>query len=136
MTLPIGVLLASATFVLFSAEPTIRPTPVGAGEEMYFNYCAACHGRDGRGTGTVAPALKTQPADLSTLAARNNGKFPTDRVKGAIRGDLRIVAHGSKEMPIWGTVFRYLGGGSPGEVEVRIDSLTTYIKSLQQPPTE
>lgn len=142
MRFRIGVLVASAGFALFAANPpenqlpAIRPIPVSAGQEMFMSYCAACHGRDGKGTGPVAPALNTRATDLTTLAQRNNGAFPASRVKASIHGDLRAVAHGSREMPVWGSLFRYLGSGSPGEVEVRIASLTSYIESLQEPPKE
>lgn len=113
-------------------QPPLPPTPVGGGEEMYLSYCAACHGRDGRGDGPAVAALKTPAQDLTSLAKANNGKFPGERVKASIRGDLLVVAHGSKDMPVWGPLFRYLGGGSRGEVNVRIDNLTRYIQSLQE----
>ena len=123
-----------ALAVALAARPQqpLRPTPAGAGDEMYVSYCAACHGRDGRGTGPVVPALKTPAADLTTLAQRNQGHFPIERVRATIRGDLLVVAHGSKDMPVWGPLFRYLGGGSQAEVDVRIDNLTRYIQSLQE----
>jgi len=115
-------------------QAPLLPTPAGAGGEMYLNYCASCHGRDGTGSGPVSAALKTRTTDLTTLAKRNNGEFPAERVKATIRGDLLVVAHGSKDMPVWGPLFRYLGGGSHAEVTVRIDSLTRYIESLQVAP--
>ncbi len=116
-------------------EPTpLRPTPAGAGAEMYQNYCASCHGRDGTGSGPVSPALKVRTTDLTTLAKRNHGEFPAERVKATIRGDLQVVAHGSKNMPVWGPSFQYLGGGSHAEVTVRIDNLTRYIAALQVAP--
>ena len=30
-----------------------------AGKDLFEFYCASCHGRDGKGNGPVAPALKT-----------------------------------------------------------------------------
>ncbi|HYL38737.1 MAG TPA: cytochrome c [Bryobacteraceae bacterium] len=123
-----------ALAVALAARPQqpVRPTPAGAGEEMYVSYCAACHGRDGRGTGPVLPALKTPAADLTKLAQRNQGQFPIERVRATIRGDLLAAAHGSKDMPVWGPLFRYLGSGSQAEVAVRVDNLTRYIQSLQE----
>jgi len=112
----------------------LQPTPAGGGAEMFLNYCASCHGRDGAGSGPVSPALKARTTDLTTLAKRNNGVFPTERVRATIRGDLLVVAHGSKDMPVWGPAFRYLGGGSHAEATVRVDSLTRYIESLQVAP--
>ncbi len=117
-----------------TGQAPLRPTPAGAGAEMYLDYCASCHGRDGAGSGPVSPALKARTTDLTTLAKRNNGVFPSERVRATIRGDLLVVAHGSKDMPVWGPSFRYLGGGSHAETTVRVDSLTRYIESLQVAP--
>lgn len=117
-----------------TGQAPLQPTPAGGGAEMFLSYCASCHGRDGSGSGPVSPALKARATDLTTLAKRNNGVFPAERVKATIRGDLLVVAHGSKDMPVWGPLFRYLGGGSHAEATVRVDSLTRYIESLQVAP--
>ncbi|HUJ48999.1 MAG TPA: c-type cytochrome [Bryobacteraceae bacterium] len=131
------ILALAGVGVRWSAEAEqapLRPTPAGAGAEMYLDYCAPCHGRDGTGSGPVSPALKVRTTDLTTLAKRNNGVYPAERVRATISGDLLVVAHGSKDMPVWGPAFRYLGGGSRAEVTVRVDSLTRYIQSLQVAP--
>jgi mono/diheme cytochrome c family protein len=98
-------------------------TSAASGEEMYSVYCSSCHGRDARGVS--AP-------DLTTLAKRNNGQFPTLLVKETIRGETRVDAHGPKDMPAWGFTFRYLGSGSRLEIDVRINNLTEYLKTLQE----
>ena len=54
----------------------VKPTSPGSGEQMFNEYCASCHGRDAKGYGPVAPALKGHPADLTELARRNGGKYP------------------------------------------------------------
>ncbi len=100
---------------------------------MFFNYCAPCHGRDATGRGPVSPSLKTRTTDLTRLTQNNGGTFPAARVKEAISGGARVPAHGTKDMPVWGPLFRYLGSGTEGEVSVRIESLTRYIESLQVP---
>jgi len=110
----------------------LRPTPIGAGQEMYLSYCALYHGRDGTGSGPVSPALKSRTTDLTLLAKRNDGKFPAERVRETIRGDLLVVAHGTQDMPVWGPLFSYLGSGTHAEITVRIDKLTRYIESLQK----
>ena len=109
----------------------LRVTPVGAGDEMFASYCASCHGRDGRGSGPMASALKRPATDLTTLAERNGGEFPAERVKATLRGDLMVGSHGSEDMPVWGPLFRYMGSGSRAEMDVRIDNLTRFIESLQ-----
>jgi hypothetical protein len=102
------------------------------GADSYAFYCAPCHGRDGRGHGPVADALKTRPADLTKLSARNEGVFPKDRVRAFITsGERAIPAHGSSEMPVWGPTFRALDA-SDKLVSVRIFNVVSYLESIQQ----
>jgi mono/diheme cytochrome c family protein len=100
------------------------------GPDLFRAYCAACHGDDGRGNGPVAPALNVKPADLTTIAQRNGRVFPSKRVRDIISGDDVIVAHGSREMPVWGPIFhqvewdRDLGN-------VRLQNVVKYLESIQ-----
>ncbi len=107
-------------------------TPISSGKEMYTHYCAACHGGDGKGNGPAATALKNPPSDLTTLAQNNKGEFPYARVQQAIRGDVNVPAHGSKDMPVWGPLFWSMDKESAA-VQLRVKNLTDYIKSLQKP---
>jgi mono/diheme cytochrome c family protein len=103
--------------------------PPSNGGQMFRAYCAVCHGMDGRGGGPAAPSLKKQPADLTQLSRKNQGKFPVFRVANVIQGYGFGGAHGSRDMPVWGVVFRTLGDEST--VKLRVDNLTAYIDSLQ-----
>jgi mono/diheme cytochrome c family protein len=98
---------------------------------MYNMYCAVCHGMTGKGGGPAADALKTVPTDLTTLTKNEGGKFPSAHVASAIRGDINVPAHGSKDMPIWGNLFWHMSQGHEGEVQLRVANLTNYIESLQ-----
>ena len=109
-----------------------RRTSSSSGGEMYRAYCAACHGLGGKGDGPVGRALKTPPTDLTQLAKGNAGTFPELRVFGAINGDMQVPAHGSKDMPVWGVVFRGMGDNGVTGAQLRIRNLTRYIKSLQE----
>jgi mono/diheme cytochrome c family protein len=103
-----------------------------AGQDLFEFYCASCHGRDGKGNGRVAPALKVAPPDLTTLAQRNRGTFPAARVAGVLEGEERLStpAHGASDMPVWGPIFK--GLDSRDEVnEQRIENLVKYIESIQ-----
>lgn len=105
-----------------------------AGRDSFELYCAACHGSDGRGGGPVAAELRTRPSDLTLLARRNNGAFPSDAVREFIVGTTRpLRAHGTTEMPVWGPMFRVFE--SDARVNERIANLVTYIERLQQPST-
>lgn len=101
------------------------------GRDSFDRYCASCHGSAGTGDGPVARALQTRPADLTQLAQRNGGTFPYAEVRGFIEGSARALsAHGTSEMPVWGTTFRALEKVD-GRVGVRIDNLVNYVESLQ-----
>ncbi|HXY01998.1 MAG TPA: c-type cytochrome [Terriglobales bacterium] len=108
----------------------IQHTSAASGPQMYVAYCAACHGKDGKGDGPAASALKVAPTDLTTLAKRNNGKFPRNEVYDAISGQRAIAAHGSKEMPVWGTLFHSIDAHESWSM-LRLKNLTDYIETLQ-----
>jgi len=118
-------------------KPVIKQVPpsrtsAASGAEMFKAYCAVCHGIDAKGNGPAVPALKTAPGDMTLLAKQNGGKFPELRVFNAIRGEVGVAAHGSREMPIWGTVFQDMNRSDTAQTPLRIRNLTKYIESLQQ----
>jgi mono/diheme cytochrome c family protein len=111
-----------------------KPPPFVEGGDspgMFREYCSPCHGLGGRGDGPAAKALKTVPADLTRLSARNGGKFPDTRVRRYIEGLDEISAHGSRDMPVWGKALRGLPGGDAA-IRLRIEGLTRHVESLQQ----
>lgn len=113
----------------------IRPTSAASGKQMYTNYCAVCHGADGKGNGPAAAAMKTPPTDLTMMSKNNGGKFPSAHVASVLQFGVENTAHGSQDMPIWGTAFRSLARGtvSPSsQTHQRIANLTDYLKTLQQ----
>jgi mono/diheme cytochrome c family protein len=110
---------------------TIKPTSPASGKEMYASYCAVCHGTEGKGGGPAASALKASPADLTMLSKNNGGEFPALKVTSILRGTSGLPSHGSKEMPVWGPLFRSMSGGHEGEVQQRLANLTHYVESLQ-----
>ncbi len=137
-----GILLAILITILVFAvhgqqpPPTIKmvpPTPTNpaSGQEMFQQYCAVCHGLRGTGDGPAAPALKMMPADLTRLTAENQGKFPELRVYGVIAGDAEMIPHGTREMPVWGVVFRHVSRRDEAQVRMRLRNLTKYIESIQ-----
>jgi mono/diheme cytochrome c family protein len=107
-----------------------RPTSEVSGSNLYHSYCATCHGQDGKGNGPAAPALKTTPTDLTLLAKNNGGKFPVDHVMNVLSNNSEYAVHGSKDMPIWGPIFRRLGADqSLGNLRAR--NVTKYLESIQ-----
>jgi mono/diheme cytochrome c family protein len=110
----------------------VQPTSPASGQEMYTAYCAVCHGNEGNGNGPAAEALKVPPPDLTILARKNENNYPYDRVRSAIVGDVRLPAHGSKEMPVWGELFWGMSQAHSSEVQLRINNLNKYIESMQR----
>jgi len=126
-TLALSALLAAQTI---KKVPVTQTSPVD-GKAMYNEYCAVCHGQDGRGNGPAAPAMKKTVTDLTKLAMNNKGNFPDAKVGHAIEGDPLLVSHGSLDMPVWGNLFKSLSGSTDSIVRMRVVNLTDYIKTLQ-----
>jgi mono/diheme cytochrome c family protein len=82
-----------------AADKSLKADP---GKREYENSCALCHGKDGKGTGGINDLLKKAPTDLTTLAKKNNGVFPFDRVYAVVDGRVTVRAHGDRDMPAWG----------------------------------
>ncbi len=102
------------------------------GPDLFRAHCAACHGPDGKGSGPVAAALKAKPADLTLLAKRNGGQFPAERVQKFISGDdPSLLAHGSREMPVWGPIFHQIEEDQDFG-NVRLQNLIKYLQTIQQ----
>jgi mono/diheme cytochrome c family protein len=116
------------TQVKHEAAPLTSPV---SGKEMFLSYCASCHGKDAKGDGPAATSLKMLPADLTTLAKRNGGKYPSDKVTTILRGQANLVPHGDQEMPVWGPVFWKMSGGHEELVQARIANLNRYLETLQ-----
>ena len=104
--------------------------------------CAACHGETGIGDGPVAGVLIVRPPDLTLMAQRNGGTFPTEAVYKRIYGLDMPQSHGTREMPVWGLWFSsdaiaeslHTGDTTlpPEKVEKRIRALVGYLESIQQ----
>lgn len=135
----LAALAALAALVL--AHGASAQGRVDLGKREFDNSCASCHGPMAKGDGPMVKYLVAQPSDLTTLARRNGGVFPVQRVTDTIdgRGSVEIGAHGSREMPVWGTVYRSQAI-QPGEGELspdwyarnRIAALVDYLARVQQ----
>ena len=126
------VLIVSIADIGLAVNEQLPPNYMPTGEQMYKQYCAACHGKDGKGHGPLAVVLKTPPADLTTLAKRHDGKFPYDYLASVLEFGPGFPAHGSEDMPTWGPIFRYYDKRNEKVVKQRIRTLSEYIASLQE----
>lgn len=118
-----------------AAVPTIKTEPAQPirsinGLDLYKEYCAVCHGIDGKGKGPAAVALKDPVPDLTLLEKTAKGKTYTISLENAITGKGKLIpAHGTVDMPIWGPAFNSIYG--EGGARARVNNLVTYIQSLQ-----
>jgi mono/diheme cytochrome c family protein len=114
----------------------LRGDTTVSGHDEFMRACAPCHGADGRGGGPVAVALRTPPGDLTVLAARAGGRFPREHVIGVLNGEVRLSAHGSREMPVWSERFAPSDFGATVAASLYtrrwIEALVTYVESMQR----
>ncbi len=101
------------------------------GPDMYKNYCASCHGVNGKGNGPVASRLSARPTDLTVLAASNRSKFPSVHVIAVIDQGSNLQAHGVAGMPAWGPVFASMNKTTQYEKHQREANLSRYLEALQ-----
>ena len=92
--------------LLWFFSPLAWGAEVDQGQKLYLQYCGSCHGKDGRGNGTVTPYLKLKVPDLSLLKKNHKGIYPFNDVMTAIDGSRAVRGHGDRQMPVWGEVFR------------------------------
>jgi mono/diheme cytochrome c family protein len=124
-----AVLLLTAPLV--TAQTKAKENPGFSGSDLFREHCASCHGLDGHGHGPATEALKTPPTDLTMMVKQNNGKFDPKYVRRVIQGDKSVAAHGSREMPSWGTAFKSAAVNQAG-VDARINALVDYLQTIQR----
>ena len=110
-------------------------TSVGLGRADYRDNCASCHGVSGKGDGVLVRHLVKAPSDLTLLSRGNGGVFPTQRVWETIDGSTStdIGPHGSREMPVWGSVFRAEDPRAPeGYARSHMAFVLDYLTRIQE----
>jgi mono/diheme cytochrome c family protein len=132
--------LAGIAFVFTTSAALAQAKPhADFGAFEYKSSCAACHGVTGKGDGPLRPRLVTAPSDLTTIAKRNGGVFPVQRIAEIVDGRASIDSHGLREMPIWGARYSdeatsyamYSELNSEAFTRGRILALVEYINRMQ-----
>lgn len=127
----------------FPRRAPLKPISSVDGKDLYKAYCAQCHGPEGKGDGPAAAGLKTPPADLTQLAAKNGGKYDKKGVELFIKGDrpgtwlggddrgnpIIMTPNGPDEMPAWGLILRRMWPDEP--LAIRCGNMAQYIGKLQ-----
>ncbi len=130
-------MILAAALIAAGAATAANAQDVDIGGDLFTTYCAACHGIEGRGDGGMAAILEVLPSDLTGLAARNDGVFPTISVVRQIDGRDPLLAHGGP-MPLFGHFFE--GDDTPMKAETgqpimtsrTIADLVAWLKSIQE----
>lgn len=108
---------------------------VARGQRDFRVSCAGCHGAQARGDGPMAPMLEVPVPDLTRIAARRGGQFPSDEVFRIIDGQADLSAHGPRHMPVWG--YEFFGDDADdavahGRATDRIEGVILYLRTLQR----
>ena len=129
-------MLGSFVLILGCSQSRNLPgDPIAQGKASFDSYCISCHGASATGDGPVAAALTVKPTDLTQLRNENDGTFPTEKVYSAIDGREVMYSHGTREMPIWGNIWREDDGKPRREEDVhaQISQIVEYLRSIQAP---
>lgn len=91
-----------------------------AGQRVYAQHCAVCHGPDGRGNGPAAPSLRPRPRDFTRgifkLKSTPENEPPTlDDVRATIKGGMP-----GSSMPAWGDLLP----------NAEIDAVADYVRAF------
>ena len=76
-----------------------------------------------------------KPANLTEIAKRNGGEFPSEMVFKVIDGRQPVKGHGGPDMPVWGDVFtKSRDVGDAARVKGVIQSLVDFLGGIQLRP--
>lgn len=121
---------------LFAGEPVpsgCKPLKDVSGPTLFADNCTFCHGGDGKGGGPLAKALRLAPPDLTTLAARMQGRFPSEHVVYMLRNGGGRKSDGDKAMPVWAEIFAHECGDAYADQAVH--ELEEYLRTIQDSST-
>lgn len=130
------VLVSVACMLVSACAGTRTRSPAQmSGVEMYEQLCSSCHGVSGHGDGPVSSLIKIDVPDLTRIAQRDGGEFPTEDVRRTIDGRWDRRAHGARDMPVWGWQLYDSAAANDAEERAKVDSmisrLVDYLRSIQ-----
>src|SRR5208283_5767007 len=132
----LAITVAMILLVLTSVSARALDLSSYTSVQLYMRFCSSCHGGNARGDGPVAKNFKIEVPDLTRIAHRHGGVFPTEQIRKIIDGRKTLPPHGSRDMPVWGFQF-YLESQNAGypDPQRRTDDLiarlTEYLRSIQ-----
>ncbi|WP_068115788.1 c-type cytochrome [Tropicimonas marinistellae] len=132
------LLFSPLVFVLGWACQSSADVSFDEGKVLFSDYCSKCHGDDAKGGGQAAAHLKTEPADLTRIAARRDGIWPMLEVMSIIDGYTKST-NPREDMPVVselseGPMVEFdTGNGLVTPIPARLIALARYLESVQSP---
>jgi Cytochrome c len=124
----VSLALYVVIFLLFSTSKLFAETA----KTDFQNFCAQCHGVDGKGGSNLGDI---QGPDLTHLSQKHGGKFPSQEVYEVIDGRKKLAGHERLlAMPLWGEFLQPQGvpkDVAEAKAKSRINALVHYIQTLQ-----
>ena len=138
-----AAIIGIAAWLSFMLAGCVGLPNTETGKEIFESKCATCHGLSGKGDGPQSLIIPKKPANLTILAKKNGGVFPTKLVYKIIDGRQEVAAHGPRTMPVWGMFFQVDVPEVPPEdtgtlnfreaaVHNKIKALIDYLITLQE----
>jgi len=118
--------LALAGFLAAPAGSEVKADMNGAA--VYAKFCTACHGPTGEGGGPLADTCKKPVPDLTTMAERNGGEFPRERVLTQLND---VTTKRLSGMPAMRLKFRELGTDQ-ARTRIVFSRLADHVGTLQK----
>lgn len=126
LALGLGLMITTA---VEAADESVE----AAGKTRFMESCAVCHGPQATGDGPYASLLNKKPTNLTLLAKNNGGDFPFNIVFDSIDGRGPNGAHGTRDMPVWGSNWKGSTAlGAETAVRGRILETIIYLRSIQK----
>lgn len=128
------VLVFLATvFVLscnFGPPENSRAVQARKGQVHFMEYCASCHGSDGKGI--AIDTLDLMPADLTRInARRRQNEFPALTIARIIDGRSMSKSHGDRDMPVWGDVFSQEEYLDESQIKGKLAEIIAFLINIQ-----
>ncbi len=126
-----GLLVAS----LALAPVAAAAQDVAAGEALFMQNCAPCHGATGVGDGPMTEILSVAPPDLSALT--EDGSYPMADVVRRIDGRDMLLAHGGP-MPLFGYILEDRSAviedpdGTPIFTSQAVIDIAAFLETIQK----
>jgi len=131
----LAVVLALILLVIAAAAARAQDFSRYSGAELFYRFCASCHGDSGRGDGPVAASFRIEVPDITRIAQRQGGPYPEEQIRRIIDGTKPMGAHGTRVMPVWGFEFYAQNPQADDRAKATqemVKRLADHVRSLQR----